>query len=413
MYQFVKAIGISRAFGSQWAAVDLLNVPFKEIFTLYSKVFLTLTAAFQAEPLVVDLDSLKDDYASFNGTLADLLVVLETRTLTGSDYVPSGYVNYAKYSDAIRSGYKIGLTSIGMHLPDNYPISDMPDLVLTRPKFNTDLSLIHKHCLVSVNGFIHRTDTDGTAAFVYDGGVTHRLSKKNQLGILSFFNIGAVKQVAIDVDSVHSPNDTTTLYQRTYFSIEGDLKGKSIILVLGGYLVFLEPGVFWQTGDNSFALNFDAIPLLARYFESKEYIDLSSLTMPINTENPDMIHVPTVFSDEVIKQYLALSQTFVAVIDTPHLFTNTRAIRHSVLPGMFTTYQEPVYPLIVNYGKIADYWKVEEDGHWAITVQDKAFTNFVFTYSPVKSLVNITPNAKPDRTYYQTKGMLLEIGSYH
>jgi hypothetical protein len=67
---------------------------------------------------------------------------------------------------------------------------------------------------------------------------------------------------------------------------------------------------------------------------------------------------------------------------------------------------------MVNYGKVAEYWKVEEDDFWSVNVQDSYFRNFVISTAPLSTLVAATPKLIPSNTYNNSKGYLLEIGSY-
>lgn len=199
---------------------------------------------------------------------------------------------------------------------------------------------------------------------------------------------------------------------RSYIHVNTSITNKTVLLSLGGYLIFPQAGVFWQSDSQTVALNMSALPMLERLMESAMYLDLSSLGLSINSKNPDIINAAEFFTDAVLKKYFALSQSFLIIVDTPALFTEKFYLNHCNLPGTFTAYQEPKFPLFVNYGKMAEYWKTEEDGFWSVNVQDSFIRNFVFTYRPEGQLRNITPNAVPTRTFKNSNGFLLEIGTY-
>ena len=183
------------------------------------------------------------------------------------------------------------------------------------------------------------------------------------------------------------------------------------MLVLGGYLLFVDNKSFFQINDDTFALNFNEMPLLERYFESNPYLNLKHLGLPESSDNISLVNVQEFFSDEVLTKYLTLSQTFFVVLDSPSIFTNKIYLRPSNLPGMFTAYKEPKYPFFVNNGRIAEYWKIFEDGHWTVNVQDSYLKNNVFSSKPESELVNVSDNNIPLRPYYNSRGFLLEIGS--
>lgn len=416
MYNFVNSVCLSRSIGSQWHEVDLSNILVFDIYTTYSKVYLILSNPSLPDNVYVDFDTQFQEFSSYQGTLNQWLMDLGNRTLPTVDVLPSTSVKVAKYSDAIRSGYKVQLTKIGVVTPDNYPASELQDLVITRPEHKTDMGLIHSHCLVSVNGFYHRTDTDAHKAFVYRGGDTGRRSHINHVGILSFLDIGALTKVPIDPTRIYTqsaPGVPSTLKDRIYFDIDQDLTNKSVILVLGGYLVFPEQGTFWQSGDHTLALDINQIPYAQRIYESQRYLDLSGLGLTHFPLSKDAIDVDELYSDDVLKRYLTLSQSFLVIVDTSNLITNKIHLRHSHLPGMFTCYQDPVLPLIVSYGKVAEYWKVFEDGYWAVNVEDSFYRNYVLSQQPIYQLKTINGHLLPNQPFWHSQGHLLEILGYH
>jgi hypothetical protein len=153
LYTYVKAIGLARSIGSQWRQVDISSILVYDIFSTYTQVYLVLHNSFLNVEQNVNMDDLRAEFSGYQGTLSQLLDVLDNRTLPTVLALPNTQVKYARYSDAARSEYKIDLTIAGQVLPAEYPKSEMQDLRITRPKYRTSLDLIHDYCLVSVNGY--------------------------------------------------------------------------------------------------------------------------------------------------------------------------------------------------------------------------------------------------------------------
>lgn len=413
MYTFINAICLSRSIGSQWHEVDLTDILVYDIYVQYSKVYLILHNDILETDVNVDFDSLKIQYSSYNGTLSELLISLGNIALTTVETIPSTEVKYAKYSDAFRSKYKIDIARAGIVTPDSYPVDDMHDLMITRPGFSTDVSLLHSHCLLSVNGFYHMTDADDSKAYVYNGADTMRKGRNNQLGILSFLDVGALTKIKLQKDNIVGQTAESPLSEKIYFSVSEDLDNKSYILVLGGYLVFPETDIFWRNGTHSFALDLNRLRYLERIYEASLYMDMSALGLTSQSFAPDAINVQEVWSDAIIKNYLTLSQSYLVLVDIPYLLTNKIHLRHASLPGMFTAYQNPVYPLIVNDGKVAEYWKVHEDGHWAVSVQDSFYRNYILSQQATTIADNINNHLVPNKPFHHSRGYLLEIAGYH
>ncbi len=411
MYTYVSSLVLPNTVDAQYMSPDISNVPMNSLFSTYNKIFLTLANTYLSANVYVDLFALEYQLSGYNGTINQWLASIGNMTLPTVQSLPSGSVKYARYSDATRAGYVMEPCKAGYQIPLNYPIDQLPDLKMTRPNYNTDLSLISKYCLATVNGFLHRTDTDGTYAYILQGANTMRKGRQNQVGLLSFLDIGQVSLVPIDVTAVYSdPSDTTrALRDKMYFYLNQPLAGKTVLLSLGGYLVLPQAGIFYQVGNNTFALNTNAIPIPQRYLESRDYIDLSSLGLDVNPVYPGVVNVNQLLSDATLKSYLSLPQSFWIIVDTPGLYTTKQYIKDTGLPGMFIAYEEPISPLFVGYGRMAEYWKTSEDGQWSVTVNDSYLREYSFASTPLQDLVNINSAVIPGTEKTFSKGYTMLI----
>jgi hypothetical protein len=414
MYSYVSAITLSRSIGSQWVEEDISNILVFNIYDTYQKVYLTLSNTVLPNNIYVDMDSLKAEFSDYNDTLDNLLIFLDNRTLDTVSTLPTLGIKRAKYSDAYLSKYRVDLTTIGHNYPDNYPTEDKHDLLLTRPEYKTNMGLLHDYCLLSVNGYYHMTDKDETnnLAFIAKGADTARKGNQNHVGILSFLDVGRVTKLPIDINKITS-DPGGLLKDRTYFAIDQVTDNRSCFLVLGGYLIFPQDNVFWKNGPKNFVLNIQNIEYLEKIYESILTLDLSSLGLTGSPINPDLISIDEIYSDDVIKKYLTLSQSYLVIVDTPNLITNKIHIRHSDLPGMFTSYTDPTYPLIVGHGKSVEYWKVLEDNYWSVTVQDSFYRDYILSITDDSKLISVNNNIVPNIPSRHSRGFLLEIQGYH
>lgn len=412
MYTFIKAVCLARSTGSQWGEKDLSNILVYDIFNTYTEVFLVLSSIYYEGPLYVNMATLKEEFSSFNGTLTQMLDKLGNRTLTIAPKLPNAKVRYAKFSDAYLAGYKVDRTLMNVATTQGYPTDALTDLKITRAGYDTDMKLLHNHCLITVNGYLHQTDADSTAAYVKDGGLSNQIARQNALGILSFLDIGKVTKVAIKEGDIYPQNSEAKLRERLYFRTDADIENKTVLLSLGGYLVMPEENVFWQSGSHSFALNVEALPIVERILESKHFIDLSPLGIDTLPNDEYVMDLNQILGDDVLKKYLTLSQSFLIIIDTPSIFTNRVQLRSSSWPGVLTAYHNPVDPLIVGYGRMAEYWKEVEDGQWTLTINNGYRDNYLFRYRAAKQQSTVSDAKRPAMLSTNAKGMLLQIGSY-
>ena len=414
MYKLESAVALGRSTGAQWESVEIGEVLVYSLYDTYYKIYLTISSTFTEELFYVDMDSLKDTYRTYAKTLNELLNDLNGTTLETVSELPNTTVKYARYMNAMQAGYKINHCKIGYNYPSNYSKSDLPDLVLTRPEYTTDMTLLNKYCLLTVNGYIHRSATDGTKAYVIDGGSTSMKHNDNHLGIYSFLDIGAKEEIRITEDMISGVDELTPLKKRMYINIPGDLTGKYVFLVIGGYLVLPQADVLWPVNDNLYAVNPSMLPLAERYMESKDSLDLSSLGVTIPSYSENAVSLPEFLSDDVLKKYFTLSQSFAVVLDATNIFIDSKYIKHSNLPGMFTTWEDPVYPLCAGHGRLLEYWKnrSEHGEVWSVTTNDAFYRNYVFSYKPKIHSDVITDHKTPNLPYYNDRGRLLVIGSY-
>lgn len=411
MYTYVRSLVLNRRANAQWEEAHLSTTKLFDIYNQFSKIIHVLTHPSFPSELYIDFTGLKSQILNLEVTLAAWLVSIADTALPMLDHLPTSKINYIQYSDANQAGYVAQLDKIGVNHPEGYPKSALPDISLTRPLSDTVCSLLHTKALVTVNGYLHLTDTDGSKLYVKDAGKTLNASGMNNLGIVSFARFADIKKIPCN-NSMISGEVNRPLYDVLDIQLPEAIGSRSFMLSLGGYLITPEPGRCWQLGNDIIRISLAAYPFIERFIESRRYLDLSSLEMTINLNDPGAFNPQELTSNAVIRKYMTLSQTFVILVNSPNLFTRKLYIEHMGVPGLFTTQQEPVYPLVSGHGKFSDYWKREEDGYWAISIVDGPINNYILDYRSMADLQVLNDARLPGRTYDRTQGFLLEIGTY-
>jgi hypothetical protein len=412
MYTIVKAQGIQNKVQTRWGDIDVSTIAVSELYIQYRVVYLTLTAVFLPEPIYVDLDVFRLKYNSFDGTVAQMLDDNGSTSFPTVDEIPIKQTKYVHYSDMFRAGYEIDVTGRNAHPSANIPDIDKIDLRITRLNPPTDMVDFYRNCLVTVNGFFHLTDTDGDYLYVHEGGKSNYKSRRNQVGMISFKDIGTIKQVPITKDMIYKQLGSSSYHDKTYIDLKDeDLTNKTVLLVLGGYLVFPQPTVFYPTGNNAYALSLGRLPLIERYYESFDSIDYTSLGIDHSSTNTSMINVAQFYSDPVIEKYLTMSQSFFVIVDTPELFMNRAYIQKTPIQGVYISGFKPTYPLVLGRGRMPEYWVREEDKQYAIDVVDGRLHRRVFQSAFPSEITNVGDSDQPVPGTYNSTAYLLEIGS--
>jgi len=379
---------------------------------MFSRTVHVVTHPDYAFELYIDFNALKTQHSGYNKTLAEWFVEIDNLTLPRLETLPSTRIRYISYSDAHQAGYKISVETAGEFTPDNFPREMSPDAKLIRPRTDTDVTRLHNRALVTVNGYLHLTDTDNEHLWVLDAAKSMRHANMNHLGIISFDRVCSLKKLPITSDMIYPEVPDRPLREHLSIVLDEDIGNRSVLVSVGGYLQLIEPGVCWQSGERAITICIDRLPHRERYQESRQYLNLASLELTLDPNNPSVVISNELYSDAVLKRYLQLRQSFVVLLDIPNLFYRKIHIRHSSLPGMYVSHQDPTYPQITGYGKISEYWKVYEDDQWAVNIVDGIQNNYVSSYRPMHDLEILNDHRLPGRSYRHSTGYLLEMGGY-
>lgn len=412
MYTIVKAEGIKNKVQSRWGDIDVSTIAVSELYIQYRVVYLTLTAVFLPDPIYVNMDVFRLKYNSFDGTVEEMLTDNGSTTFETVSEIPLKQTKYVHYSDMFRAGYNIEVTGRNAHPSAELPDVDKVDLRISRSNPPTDMLDVYRHCLITVNGFFHQTDTDGDYLYVTDGGRSNYKSRRNQIGMVSFKDIGSIKQVPITKEMIYKQKGSSSYHDKTYIDLKNeDLTNKTVLLVLGGYLVFPEPTVFYPTGNNAYAISLGRLSLIERYYESFDSIDYESLGIDHSSTNTSLINVAQFYSDVVIEKYLTMSQSFFVIVDTPELFMNKHYIQKTPIDGVYISGVRPSYPLVLGRGRMPEYWVREENKQYAIDVVDGKLHRRVFESAFPSDITNVGDSDQPVPGTYNSSAYFLEIGS--
>jgi hypothetical protein len=370
MYTLENTIVKERGRNGRWHEINGSDLTLSYLWNTYETVYLILNHTVLNEPVSLDLTQYRLTVSTdfYNTTVNDWLVSVGNEALPTSDEVPVVNPRFVTYSDAIQAGYTIQPVDRTAHPDTALPLSELEDLLLT--KEGLDYALFNQFGLVSVNGLLHLTDAGPDGIHVVDGHKSKQVANDTLVGILNFQHIGKIERIPITREMVAPPKENAPLKDYADLYLEGDLKDKTVFIVIGGYL-HAHDKLVRQIGDNIFRVDFNNYPLIDRFYESRELIDLSHLTeiMTEKNGNYNQLDLEEVYSDEWILRYLTLSQSFFLVIDSPHIFIDTQTLESLPSPGRYVSPVKPVWPVAYGVGRLLDYHSIEEYGCWLLAGQ--------------------------------------------
>lgn len=408
MYQLISAIAKPLDGDLRWKEVAIGNIALNVLFSTYSRIIATLSNPFLPENVAVDLDTIRPIIGGSSITFNAFLIENANNALTTLTDLPVINTRYARYADAFHAGYKITPIHPTASIDADLPPSEKTWLHLARP--DTDYVLFYKSCLVSINGFFHATDANEEGVLVNSGMKSAMISGENQIGIYSFRELGELTFFPITEEMVFKQNDRQTYRERAYVDLGVDVSDKSVFLVLGGYLHALDKKTFYRTGPGTFAIDFSNLPLMDRYYESRNYIDLSSLDLDTTDRNDSQVGVDNFLSDATLLAYLTLSQSFFVVLDNNDIFVTKSPVRKTPLPDMFIGYEKPFYPLVVGMGRVTNYWYTHEDGQYSLTCHDTLRNNRLYDTVDFEKQISVSNANDPENPTYHSAPFFLKIG---
>lgn len=409
MYELVSAIAKPVGGDGRWQAVDIGSVAMATLYSSYERVLATLTNPFLVDLVSLNLDDVRAQAAGLTKTFNQFLIDNADNTLPTSTTLLQLAAKWARYRDATAAGYKATPIHPTAAIGTPYPAADLTNLQLTRP--HTDYTLFVNNCMVAVNGFFHPIDGSTAGVVVKQGNQSALLSGLNNLGVLSFQDLGSLTQVPITAAMIKKESGIQPLANRAYVDLGQDVSENAVLLVLGGYLHVLDPGVFWRMSGSVFAIDFNNLPLLQRYYESRKYLDLTSLGLSTTSRNESQVAVSELYGDTALMAYLTLPQSFFVVLSKKHIFVDRQVVRKTHMPDMYISDVEPIWPLQVGSGKLANFWQSYEDGQWSLNCADTLRQNRAFTQTGALNLNSVSAQRIPSDSVSLSKPQFLKIGT--
>lgn len=408
MYNLVSASVKLKNSAMGWKPKDIANTPLKELFSLYSGIYVILNNPYLNSEVAFNVYKLNNEYADSNITITQFLFsngnnILETEPKENAIFVKK----IVKYVDLFRAGYTVRHTAPNTPPETTHVEQDKTWLVLNKEGVSN--ATIFKYCIGVVNGFCHQMEYDQHAAYIVDGMKSNFISKNNLAGLISFAELGEIDVVPITPTMLYKQTPDQEYKNTVGIKIGKSVVGKTLILVLGGYMHVLDPSIFKMIDDDRCIVHFNNYPFIERYYESKKYIDLSSLNLEESTANTEQRGMTDFFSDDTIAAYFTLPQSFLIILDAEDLAISKKYLRKPLLPEQYVSDIRPNMPMVVGNGKLANYWYSGHHRQWSITCHDTARNKLVLAKTKMASQTSFTNQREPYSPQKRSNAYFLEI----
>lgn len=320
--------------------------------------------------------------------------------------------HHVHYQLGSTANYRFNLTKMGEHGYDPLAYfykNDFPEVEITRHGTDTDLSLVHNTCLMTVNGYVHRTEYINNKLYIPQATASMLRSRANVTGLLDFSKLTpSLVKIALTASMV--TDDLNTLAYDKVF-ITAPVTVQQPMLVMAGYLVPYDEECFYRVSDTAFALRLSRLSYMEKLYELSHYRDIfKDLGVEVSPLNPQMVNAEEVRSLAVIRKFLSLHNSFLVDLQTDNLSFKKVYLEHSNIPGTFTTEVPPTMPLFTGYGKVSEYAVQRSNGSkYDVHTQDCHYNNHLLSHmSPDKCKV-YNDHRVPGQTHRLSQAFFLDI----
>jgi hypothetical protein len=413
MYQITRTFRRTNRQQGRWEEYPLADEPVLTLTETHGDVWIFLTyPMLQGEERALRFDKVRNLLVNTapTTTVQEWLTSLGNQTLPVEASLPEFKERFVTYASAWHAGYEVIAIGRGASADQNASKFNKEDLRLTKDDVTPEY--LRKHAMVSVNGFFHMTEYDHQGVYVREGNRSVRHANENQVGVHSFADIGEINYVPITEAMITSKREDTPLREGCYITLPGtvDLTGKTALLVAGGYLQVMDR-TYQRVGDRTWRIHLGRLSLVERYYDSKDWIDLSALNFTEYENNPSLISLTEMFKDETIIAYLTLPQSFVVLVNTDNLFQEYLPIEHAGVPGRWLEYQFNQYPAIGAYGKALEYHPTQEGEITVVNGMESKMHAYDFQTRPWRKKPGLDGSRYPAKPFEHTQAFWRVLGT--
>lgn len=421
------AIGVLNGVNKRWQDIDITSISVQNLLAQYRIVQITLMPDNSTTPVYLLSSDLVNDYSTFTGTVQDLLNQPAYDVPTHPTALkPANDV--AHFYDALSMRYRLMPVDQNNIIPPATPdVSSVDNLRLDRFDTLIEASVAVTQVLPNINGFYHLPENIGDQGIVVkDGFKSLRHAGQTQVGLWDFTELGGFSILpTIPGELVEAANAYQVLLSQ-------DLSDKTVFFVIAGYFFPVDGTVIAQNGAGMFYIDFANANMqaVARYYEAMSYIDMSSVAAAAAGSTPGTIDPTLLTSQAAITAWLALSQSFVVIVNRAETYLQSRSLQRTGKPSRYFCYLDransvvmgevnnvdlsptpPQLPLVLVLGRHPPYWTTTEGWTHTLTIYNNRIGELLYAGTTGADAIASSGAYQPGAPGHLQAAYFLEFGS--
>ena len=147
-----------------------------------------------------------------------------------------------------------------------------------------------------------------------------------------------------------------------------------------------------------------------KFYEMKKYLNVSDMPIEHSNTNDSLLNIEQLLSEGNLNYITKMSQSFIIIVNSPAVTFEKEYVRNTNLPGQYISYKKPEYPLVLGYGRHAEYWTTYEDTQWSITVNGDLEDRLIYDTVEHTLTGNVVDTISEDKKE-KSKGYLIKISN--
>lgn len=410
MYVYVKSMLRKKNTDEPWKEVNIANMMLSTLFNNYSSGYIKLTNKYLSKPVYLDLQEFKAmDISTPELTFNLWLSYIGDKTFVTNEIEPVFKEGVVTYCDAWQAGYNIQRMNVRYTDTENMVNGDLPNLYITKSGVSSDI--LNQYALTLVNGYLHFSDIHKNGLTIFDGAKTIDKSGLNQVGLISFMNIGPIKQVKIKDNMITNTVDNVPLSRGLFINLNQDINKYKVLISIGGYLHYGKDCFSIVNSDEGIIrVDIDSINIHEKLLLAMNDLDLNEGSLGISEHFPNSIVKEKILSDASLRHFFTHNTTFVILVDTEIMSVERIMMDNVKLFHMYEYHKKPTLPMIDYYGRMPIYHFIKEPEKYIIKVlpQYANFANYKSTDGSYNRLNGVTAPSYHNKSV----GHFLEIKGY-
>lgn len=356
MYTLVTSVLKRRNDNTPWSEVNLNNVKVSEFLNDYISGYVVLTNRSLPGEHIVDYMSFltgRLPLPLFDLTFPVWLNLINNRVLP-TIKEPEFAFGEVWFSEVHKAGWEVQRAHPISPSNDNFTQADLTDGLLIKP--SVSMEVYGEYILATQNGLLHYSYPTDRGLKVRDLTKSYYSSKKNSVGVLSFTDVGKIKQIPITEQNLIPVRPDDNMLREFYVDADMDLTGKTVWASIGGYL-HTDINEVYSVNNETGLVGFDLkkIDIPRRVAHSSQLIDLSSLGIFLPDWSPTLFNLNELKTREVMQKYLTLTQSFLIVIDTQDIEVTKEELEFTGVVGVYKSPKRRNFAVTNQYGLFQYY----------------------------------------------------------